>query len=101
MTIMYPICNNIDFDIQKLVSNKDNQKPNSLTVGGIIIANLNYIQFSIVLYMIITVDVHKCGVLLSQHHPGQPVHRLNTPLKVSQQSWPCIPRHFIMNIYVH
>ena len=41
-----------------------------------------------VLQKSIAMVVHKCGVLPSQHHPGQPVHRLNIPSKESQQSWP-------------
>ena len=35
----------------------------------------------------VTVAVHKCEASLSLHHPGQSVHRLNTPSKESQ--WPC------------
>ena len=36
---------------------------------------------------VVNVDVHKCGVPPSHHHPGQSVHRLNTPSKESQW-WP-------------
>ena len=33
---------------------------------------------------VVTVDVHKCGAPPSHHqHPGQSVHRLNTPSKES------------------
>ena len=41
---------------------------------------------------VVTVGVHKCGVASpSHHHPGQSVHRLNSPSKESQwsQQWAC------------
>ena len=103
MTILYMIRMNMDIFI--LLSNNDNQK-SSMQFDNWKIYNYSglelYIQVSVVLYIYsITVDVHKCVVLLSQHHPGQPVRRLNTPSKKFQQFWPCVQRHFIMNKYLH
>ena len=53
---------------------------------------IDYIAYNSV-FCYITMGVHKCGVLPSQHHSGQPVRRLNTPSKESQQSWPCVQTH--------
>ena len=40
---------------------------------------------------VVTVGIHKCGASLSHHHPGQSVHKLNTPSKEFQwsQQWAC------------
>ena len=40
-----------------------------------------YMCYEIKVMSAITVGVHKCRSPLSHHHPGQPVHRLNTPSK--------------------